>query len=207
MSVPSPRAGGVAQPGPKAAHRRRHWSSRLRQGVLTAVRIVFCALNGLLAVLIIKENAQFRIFEAWLAGHVIPLGGSIRAGTDPGAPIVWFAAQPHHYMALLVTPECTVAALIVPFCLCTAWQIWSQSRITRPLIALVIGALLLVAFNQLRLLTIVLMVISMGPHSGFYWGHTLLGSVITIFGVVFTFLCYAVVVASGRKAPSNVRRH
>jgi exosortase/archaeosortase family protein len=195
--------GDAAAPLPRRAadrhRRRRSQASVLRTGTLALARLVVCLGSIALAAGAIKENVQFRIFEAWLAGHVMPLVSQFRAGAVPGAPIVWFAAGPHRYLALLVTPECTVAILMAPFLLCTAWNIWRQPGIVRPLLALGVAVTLLTLVNQLRLLTIACLVRDMGIGSGFYWGHTLIGSLVTVFGVVLVFLCYAVLLAAGRK--------
>lgn len=179
--------------------RRRHQVSVVRSGTLTVARLVVCLGSLALAAAAIKENFQFRTFEAWLAGHLIPLVSQIRAGAVPGAPIIWFAAGPHRYLGLLVTPECTVAILMAPFLLCTAWNIWRQPGIVRPLSALGVALALLTLVNQLRLLTIAWLVRDMGIGSGFYWGHTLIGSLVTVFGAVLVFVCYVVLLAAGRK--------
>jgi len=198
--------GDAAAPMPRRAacrHRRRP-ASTVRTGGLALARLAVCLGSIATAALAIKENIQFRIFEAWLAGHLMPVIGSVRAGWVPGAPIIWFAAGPHRYLGLLVTPECTVAILMAPFLLCTAWNIWRQPGIVRPLFALAVSVALLTLVNQLRLMTIAWLVRGMGISSGFYWGHTLVGSLITVFGVVLVFLCYAVLLAAGRK--SRIRR-
>jgi exosortase/archaeosortase family protein len=202
--------GDAAAPIPRRSanrhRRRRKQASVVRTGTLTLARLVVCLGSIALAAGAIKENFQFRIFEAWLAGHVMPLVSQIRAGSVPNAPIMWFAAGPHRYLGLLVTPECTVAILMAPFLLCTAWNIWRQPGVIRPLFALAVAVALLIVVNQLRLLTIAWLVRGMGIGSGFYWGHTLLGSLVTVFGVVLVFLCYAVLLASGRKSGIRLGR-
>jgi exosortase/archaeosortase family protein len=183
----------------QTGRRTRRPASIVRSGTLAAARLAVCLGSIATAALAIKENIQFRIFEAWLAGHLMPVAGAVRAGWVPHAPIIWFAAAPHRYLGLLVTPECTVAILMAPFLLCTAWNIWRQPGIVRPLLALAAAVALLTLVNQLRLMTIVWLVRGMGITSGFYWGHTLVGSLTTVFGVVLVFLCYAVLLAAGRK--------
>jgi exosortase/archaeosortase family protein len=116
----------------------------------------------------------------------------------PSAPIVWFDSGSHHNIAMFITPECTVATLIIPFLAGTALIVWCQSRLARPSAALAMAAVLLVAVNQLRLLTIASLVLAMGESSGFYWGHTIVGSLITVFGVAFVFCAY-ILLAAGRR--------
>src|SRR5258708_10027707 len=177
----------------KASHRRAagpkaHASHR-------ALRIAGSVLAVGMSAAVIRENISFRVFEAWLAGHVIPLATAIRAGSVPGAPIIWFADGPHLYRALLITPDCTVATLMVPFLLVTGWTIWHQARLARPVTAFVLAVSLLIAVNQLRLLAITWLILLMGFSSGFYWGHTMVGSLITVFGMVGVFFASAMAAA------------
>jgi exosortase/archaeosortase family protein len=74
--------------------------------------------------------------------------------------------------------------------LVTAWSIWRQGILIRPLISLAVTIGLLLALNQVRLLVIIILTRRYGYTSGFYWGHTLLGSQITFFGTVLIFLVY-----------------
>ena len=187
------------QPNRHASRRTGRSTGIVRAGTLTVARLAVCLGSIVLAALALKENFQFRIFEAWLAGHLLPLISSTRAGSVPGAPIIWFAAGPHRYLGLLVTPECTVAILMAPFLLVTAWNIWRQPGVVRPVFALTVALALLILVNQVRLMTIAWLVRGMGIGSGFYWGHTLVGSLITVFGVALVFLCYAVLLAAGRR--------
>ncbi|HEX4832991.1 MAG TPA: response regulator [Trebonia sp.] len=55
-------------------------------------------------------------------------------------------------------------------------------------------AKLAIAMNQLRLLMIVVLTVRFGYGTGFYWGHTLPGSLITIFGVALVFSVYILMV-------------
>jgi exosortase/archaeosortase family protein len=202
--------GNAAAPVPRRAvyrhRRRRRQASVVRSGTLIIARLVVCLGSIALAAGAIKENLQFRIFEARLAGHLLPLVTRVRAGAVPGAPIVWFAAGPHRYLGLLVTPECTVAILMAPFLLCTAWNIWRQPGIIRPLFALAAAVAMLILVNQLRLATITWLVRGMGIGSGFYWGHTLIGSLVTVFGTVLVFICYVLLLAAGRKSGIRLGR-
>ena len=87
------------------------------------------------------------------------------------------------HIGLVITPECTIALLMIPFLIATALIVWMRRRMTLPLVGLGVALLLLVAVNQARLLGIVLFVKEMGFQSGYYWGHTLVGSAITIIGL------------------------
>jgi exosortase/archaeosortase family protein len=170
--------------------------------MLTA-RLAACALAAAFSVEMVTENLRFRIFEAWLSGHVIRLVTSVQAGAVPGAPMVWFTSGSRS-LSMFITPECTVATLIIPFLVGTALIIWHQCRLARPAAALAIAAILLVAVNQLRLLTIAGLVLALGDSSGFYWGHTIVGSLITVFGVAFVFCSY-ILIAAGRREARRLR--
>lgn len=211
--------GAASRHQPKQGHRqqarrqqRQHehgqgrQASIIRTSGLTIVRLVICLGSIALAAVAIKESMRVRIFEAWLAGHILPTIGSIHAGAVPDAPIVWFAATSHRYLGLLVTNDCTVAFLMVPFLLCTAWNIWRQPGVARPPLALALALALLLGVNQVRIMTIAWLVRGLGISSGFYWGHTLVGSMITIFGVVLIFIFYILFLTAGRRGRARLSR-
>jgi exosortase/archaeosortase family protein len=50
------------------------------------------------------------------------------------------------------------------------------------LVALGVAALAVVVVNQFRVLTLVGLVNWLGVDTGYYWGHTLLGSMVSVFG-------------------------
>jgi hypothetical protein len=54
------------------------------------------------------------------------------------------------------------------------------------------------SMNQVRLLQIAIFVRKMGVSSGFYWGHTLVGSLITICGLAITLVVFARIAVSWR---------
>jgi exosortase/archaeosortase family protein len=82
-----------------------------------------------------------------------------------------------------MTPECTSAFLVLPLLLVGAVMIALRPRITRRvLVALAVGGLAVVVVNQFRVLTLVGLVKWLGVDTGYYWGHTLLGSMVSVFG-------------------------
>ncbi|MBO0807012.1 MAG: archaeosortase/exosortase family protein [Actinobacteria bacterium] len=159
-----------------------------------------------LSAVVLRESVALRTFEAWLSGRIVsPLTG-IPAGAVPRAPIVWFANGPHRYLGMFVSSECTVDPLIVPFTMGTTWVAWRQSRVVRPLAALAVATCLLLGMNQFRLLIIILLTQRWGYRSGFYWGHTFTGSLITVFGVAFTFFVYALIGTRRKRSRPRRRR-
>jgi exosortase/archaeosortase family protein len=166
--------------------------------------LVATAAGAALSATVLKEAMAVRDFEAWLSGHVVPLLTGIDAGSYVNSPVVWFAVGRDRYMGLLITPDCTVDAFIVPFTAVTAWVIWRQVRLMRPVLGLAVAVGLLFGMNQFRLLLIVVLTVRFGYVNGFYWGHTLIGSLVTVFGVVLIFVAYALIVV--RRKGSRARR-
>jgi exosortase/archaeosortase family protein len=181
--APRGRATRPARP----ARPRGGLASRLAAG---ALRLVACAGLCGLAVLAVAKQFRIRVFEAWLSSHVLAAGARVPAGYWSHYAAVWFAPDPSDQIGLIITPECTIALLIVPFLLLTAGTVWIRMPLRWPLIALAAAVLLLTAVNQLRLLTVTWFILGMGTHSGFYWGHTLVGSLITIAGIAVSLALY-----------------
>jgi exosortase/archaeosortase family protein len=201
-------AGTLADGGHGDFHARRDPGGSRRtlgaRGEQLLLGLMMAAGSAALSVIVLKEAAAMRDFEAWLSGHVVPLLTGINAGSYVNSPVIWFAASPGRYMGLTITPDCTVDALIVPFTAVTAWVIWRQVRFTRPLLGLALTVGLLFAMNQFRLLLIVALTVHLGYKNGFYLAHTLIGSLVTVFGVVLIFIVYALIAI--RRKGSRPRR-
>src|SRR5580692_1528738 len=163
-------------------------------------RLSACLSCVAMAVAAVAEDGPIRGLEAWLAGHVIGLLALTTAGSAPRAAVFWFTARQHVQVGMEITPECTVAFLFIPFLLATAWLVWLRPSARAPLTALGTATALLVLLNQMRFLTIAWLVRSMGFSSGFYWGHTWLGSLITVLGLALILGIYSVI-AIGRARP------
>lgn len=190
------------RPGAAGHRRPRNLRSGTQASGLAArslARMSAWLLCGLAAAMF-KEEALVRGFEAQLASHVVALAASVHTGALASSALIWFTATPTTQVDLQVTPECTVALLMIPFLLITAWAIWQRSRVARSLTALAVSLVLLIALNQLRILIIVSLVLRMGFSSGFYWGHTMIGSVLTVAGVMAVLVLYAFIVFRQRTA-------
>ena len=189
----------AALPGrPPARHRRPPSRS------LSPVRLAACLALCALALLAFAEMSRIREFEAWLSGLVLTVGAGVPAGSWPGSATVWFAPFPPGQVGLVITPDCTVALLIIPFLLVTAAAVWMRAPLRRPLTALAAAVILIVGFNQLRLLTVAWFILGMGTASGFYWGHTLAGSLITVLSLASSLAVYGVVLLRrGSAAPAR----
>jgi exosortase/archaeosortase family protein len=157
----------------------------------SALRFVLSAgLIGLTPV-VFEANLRIRDFEAMLSSYVIGLGTRVSTGHLGGdLAMAWFTLKPDERVGLVVTPECTVALLSIPFLAATALLLWQHAPIARYMTGLCIALALLVALNQFRLLVIAWFVLGMGYPQGYYWGHTVVGSIITIFGLAATLAVY-----------------
>jgi exosortase/archaeosortase family protein len=82
-----------------------------------------------------------------------------------------------------MTPECTSAFLLVPLIVVGALLIGLRPRIAgRVLASLGVAAVVLIVVNQVRILTMAALVGWLGTDRGYYWGHTMVGSVVSVFG-------------------------
>lgn len=198
-----PRRAGRAAPRSRGEHRgaRRGMTSQ----AATIGRLTACISCVLMAAAAVKENYLFRGFEATLASHVVAFATSMPAGPIPQTPTFWFTVTPHHEMGLQITPACTVVLMMTPFLIATAFLVWRRSSTIRPLVACAIAIAMLLVVNQLRILAIIMFVLHMGFNGGFYWGHTLIGSLITIVGGSATLVMY-VLIAVRRGTPGRARR-
>jgi exosortase/archaeosortase family protein len=169
-----------------------------------AGRLLASVLCSALAITAVKENFLLRGFEAGLASHVIAFVTRQPAGSIPQTPTFWFTVAPHQEMGLQITQACTVVLMTTPFLIATAFLVWRRSSTMRPVVACVVAAGMLLIVNQLRILTIIMFVLHMGFGGGFYWGHTLVGSLITIVGGSMTLIVY-LLIAIRRGTPRRTR--
>jgi exosortase/archaeosortase family protein len=190
-----------------ARRRGGHRGARRPPAIPSATigRLAACLACCSLAAVAVKENYGLRGFEAGLASHVVAFVTSMPAGPIPQTPTFWFTVAPHHEMGLQITPACTVVLMMTPFLIATAFLVWRRSSAVRPVVACVIAIGMLLIVNQLRILTIIMFVVHMGFGGGFYWGHTLIGSLITILGGSVTLVVYALI-AIKRGTPGRGRR-
>lgn len=184
----------AARPGRPAGKQGRRTVSA--KTIRLATSLGLCAT----AYVVVRENLHIRDFEAWLSGHIIRIAAGLNAGHTYGTPTVWFPTK-HAEIGLVITPECTAALLMVPFIAAAALLVWQRVALVRPIIGLAIAVVSLIMVNQLRILGIVWFVKAMGFSSGFYWGHTLVGSIITIVGLASSLAVFAMVAVRRKEKP------
>jgi exosortase/archaeosortase family protein len=168
-----------------------------------AYRVLVTASMAALTLAVIVDSQPLRAFEAWLASHVVAAGTGAQTGHDAGLAMVWFVLQTDQ-VALQITRDCTVAVLIAPFLAVTGVLVWlRRTASARPVLALAVTLPLLILINQSRILIIVWLMEAFGPQTGFYWGHAVAGSLLTIAGMAVCILIYASLVKARRTAQAS----
>jgi len=145
-------------------------------------RVVVIALLGAAAALVLANQA-YRNAEITLSGFLIGVVGSDGVAVVPDRQTVYFGLGSDTPLGLRMTPECTSAFLVLPLLVIGAVMIALRPRVTRRvLLALAAASVAVVVVNQLRVLSLVGLVEWLGTDDGYYWGHTLLGSMVSVFG-------------------------
>ena len=125
----------------------------------------------------------YRELEVRLAGVILDLITSSSVYVAGDRESVYFGLTSAAPFGLRMTPECSSVFLLLPLLLVTAVMMYFRPGNARRLFsALAIAALVVILVNQLRILTIVGLVHFYGTDVGYYWGHTLLGSMVSVFG-------------------------
>ncbi len=144
----------------------------------------------LLAVLLLLAAAGLIVWQrAYRTVEMMLAGGMIRLFTADGVYVaaerqsVYFGLGGDRPFGLRMSPECTSAFLLLPLLLVGAVMVVLRPRITRQVLgALGIAVVVLVLVNQLRLLMLVGLVNWLGTDRGYYLGHTMFGSLVSVFG-------------------------
>lgn len=143
-----------------------------------------------LAVLLLVAAAALIVWQrAYRTVEMMLAGGLIRLFTSDGVYVaaqrqsVYFGLGSDRPFGLRMTPECTSAFLLLPLLLVGAVMIVLRPRVTRQvLFALGVSAVVLILVNQLRLLMLVGLINWLGTDRGYYLGHTMFGSLISVIG-------------------------
>ncbi|WP_238412573.1 exosortase P [Saccharothrix deserti] len=145
-------------------------------------RVVVVALLVAAAGLVVAHSA-YRTAEITLSGLLLDVLGSDGVEVVASRQTVYFGLGSDSPLGLRMTPECTSAFLLLPLVVVGAVMIALRPRITRRvLFALAVAGVAVVVVNQLRVLTLVGLVEWLGVDTGYYWGHTLLGSMVSVLG-------------------------
>src|SRR5439155_16716266 len=146
------------------------------------VRIGVFAILALAVVLVLIERL-YRVFEVELSGGILRLITSSGVAVRADQETVYFGLTGNTPLGLRMTPECSSVFLLLPLLLVTAVMLALRPANARRLFfSLAVSSFAVLAVNQLRVLMIVGLVNWFGPDTGYYWGHTLLGSMISVLG-------------------------
>ena len=139
-------------------------------------------LLGIAAALIIWQRS-YRTVEMQLAGGLIRLFTSDGVYVAAQRQSVYFGLGSDRPFGLRMSPECTSAFLLLPLLVVGAAMIVLRPRVTRQvLVALGVSVVALVLVNQLRLLMLVGLIDWLGTDRGYYLGHTMFGSLLSVIG-------------------------
>ncbi|WP_436497032.1 exosortase P [Actinokineospora sp. HUAS TT18] len=145
-------------------------------------RFLVAALVAAAATLVVANRA-FRTGEMVLVSGLIRLTSSSGVYVATERQSVYFGLGTDRPFGLQMSPECTSAFLLLPLVLVGAVMIALRPRIsTRVLIGLACAGAAVIAVNQLRVLGLVGLIDWLGTDRGYYWGHTLLGSMVSVVG-------------------------
>lgn len=145
-------------------------------------RVVVVALL-VAAVGLVVTHRTYRTVEIALSGLLLDVLGSDGVEVVAARQTVYFGLGSDTPLGLRMTPECTSAFLVVPLLVVGAVMIALRPRIARRvLFALAVAGLAVVVVNQFRVLALVGLVNRLGVDAGYHWGHTLLGSMVSVFG-------------------------
>ncbi|WP_410668885.1 exosortase P [Amycolatopsis sp. cmx-4-68] len=134
-------------------------------------------------VVVVLAERFYRELEVRLAGAILDLFTTSGGYVVPDRETVYFGLTGTAPFGLRMTPECSSAFLLLPLLVVTmAMMYFRPANMRRLFFSLGISALVVVLVNQLRILTIVGLVHGFGTDEGYYWGHTLLGSMVSVFG-------------------------
>jgi exosortase/archaeosortase family protein len=137
----------------------------------------------LLAVALVMWHRVYRTVEMLLAGGLIRLFTSDGVYVAAERQSVYFGLGGATPFGLRMSPECTSAFLLLPLLGVGTVMILLRPRIARQVLrALGISLAVLIVVNQLRLLMLVGLVNWLGTDRGYYLGHTMFGSFISVFG-------------------------
>jgi len=155
------------------------------------------------AVLLLLSEGWYRGVEAALAGRT--LSGLLGFPVMISRPLrtVFFAFDgtgPAHMLGLQVTLGCSSDLLLAPVLLFTGLLLlFGRSSAPRVLLAASVAAAVVVLVNTLRLVLIAVLVDWWGVETGFGWGHTLFGSMLTLAGMAVALGVFVVAVGRERR--------
>ena len=139
---------------------------------------VICA-----GVTLVLVERSYRELEVRLAGAILNAVTRSSVYVAGDRETVYFGLNGTAPFGLRMTPECSSVFLLLPLLLVTALMLYFRpGRARRLFFSLGISALAVILVNQLRIFMIFWLIGGLGTDEGYYWGHTLLGSLVSVFG-------------------------
>lgn len=172
----------------------------------SAHRLLVGALIALAVVLVVGHRA-YQTAEIGLAGIVLGVFTPGGVYVVAGRQAVYFGLGTTHPLGLQMTPECTSAFLVIPLLLVGAALIALRPRISRRvLFSLAVATVVLIVVNQLRILALAGLVGWLGTDRGYYWGHTMIGSLVSVIGGAIALVLFVWLATRPPKAERRAAR-
>lgn len=159
-----------------------------------------------LAAALIVGDAGYRGFEARLAAGAVHQLLGYPATADRQAFFFGFRhGGARHLLGLTVSMGCSSVFLLAPMLILTGvLAAYSGKSLARIGAAAAVAAVVFVMVNLLRLVMISALMVWWGVQTGFGWGHTLFGSILTLIGMAGAAAVYYLIVS--REIRFRVRR-
>jgi exosortase/archaeosortase family protein len=157
-----------------------------------------------LAVALVLAHRAYQTAEISLAGLFLHLFTSSGVYVAAGQQTVYFGLGSANPLGLTMTPECTSAFLLIPLVLVSAALVALRPAIGRRVLAsLGVATLILIVVNQLRIMTLAALVGWLGTDRGYYWGHTMIGSLVSVFGGAIALVLFVWLATKQPKQPKT----
>jgi exosortase/archaeosortase family protein len=161
-------------------------------------------LLGLIGVSLLMFGPEYRHLEAATAAGLFGFLTPTLAASS--APIVWFGLGQPGAFGLVITPDCSSGLLIAPLCLLgIGLMIPRRLRLSRVARGLSGAAALLLVGNMLRIGVIALAIRISGLGLGYQLGHLVIGSLVSIVGIVGSLVFLAWSITSPWRRPDRLR--
>lgn len=161
-----------------------------------------------IAALVVGGTAIVLAYQAYGSWEIRFSGVLIEAVSNAGVYVVperqtvYFGLGTSNALGLRMTPECSSVFLLVPLItVATILLAVSRRKITRSvLVALAVAGVTLILVNQARVLLLVGLIGWLGTDRGYYLGHTLFGSMVSVIGGAIALVLFVWLIAKSRKA-------
>ena len=136
---------------------------------------------------VITQHAWYRGVEVALAARFVHAVLGVQVGVVRARDMFVFRLSgggPAHFMGLGLSLGCSSLLLVAPAVLATVMLIFlSRTGLARLLVALALAVATVTGTNFLRLALIAGLVNAWGVDTGFGWGHSFFGTVLTLAGM------------------------